>query len=192
MLRQHIQCGADETRSFSHTYSQRTPHISPVRARYRECFVILAFDWYSASVLVITFLAYWTGPRYNGTRLCWKSFSVCIYIFITHFHASFVHRTCQGRTTGRIRFSYRRCIIKCSTITYCCKQNGYGKCCNIGLIQNYTRNLIWCGAVNCWLGEQKCPVIYFANATSSGALEEYNLHRNYVEYGLGHINTFVV
>ena len=46
---------------FSHKYSQKTSHSSPVK--YGLSFVDPASDWYSASVPVIM------GPRYNGTRL---------------------------------------------------------------------------------------------------------------------------
>ena len=51
-------------------YSQKTPHSSPVRARYMVSFVETAFDWYYASVpLIINAISYYVGLRYNGTGL---------------------------------------------------------------------------------------------------------------------------
>ena len=40
---------------YSHKYSQKTPHSSPVRARYGVSFVDPASDWYSASVWIIIY-----------------------------------------------------------------------------------------------------------------------------------------
>ena len=48
---------------FSHRYSQKTPHSSPVRS-----FVDSASDWYSASVPAIIYaISYCFGRRYSGT-----------------------------------------------------------------------------------------------------------------------------
>ena len=43
---------------FSHTYLQKTPHSSPVRARYAVSFVDPASDWYIASVSVIIYVIF--------------------------------------------------------------------------------------------------------------------------------------
>ena len=65
---------------FSHKYSQKTPHSSPVRARYGVSFMNPTSDWYSASVHVIVHVisyniwVIWPRPRYNGTRLHVKYF----------------------------------------------------------------------------------------------------------------------
>ena len=58
-----LQCG-----SFSHKYSQKTPHSSPVRASYGVSFVNPASDWYSSSVPVNNYvISYNNEPSYNGT-----------------------------------------------------------------------------------------------------------------------------
>ena len=64
-----IQCDAVITRSIL-KYSQKTPHSSPVRARYGASFVDSVSDWYSASVPAIMYaICCYIWPRYNGTRL---------------------------------------------------------------------------------------------------------------------------
>ena len=56
--------------NFLALYSQKTPHISPVRARYGVSFVDPASDWYSAWVpATIYVISYYIRPRYKGTRL---------------------------------------------------------------------------------------------------------------------------
>ena len=48
----------------------KTPHSSPVRARYGVSFVRIASDWYSASVIIVPYAkSCYVGPRYNGTPL---------------------------------------------------------------------------------------------------------------------------
>ena len=48
----------------------KTPHSSPVRARYRVSIVDPASDWYSPWVPAIIYaISYCIGPCYNGTRL---------------------------------------------------------------------------------------------------------------------------
>ena len=55
---------------FSHKYSQKTPHNSPVRVRYGVSFAEPASYWYSASVSVIIYvISYNIGWRYYSTRL---------------------------------------------------------------------------------------------------------------------------
>ena len=49
---------------------KKTPHGSPVRARYGVSFVDSASDWYYVSVpAIINAKSYHIGPRHNGTRL---------------------------------------------------------------------------------------------------------------------------
>ena len=56
--------------NFFHTYSQKTPHSSPVRARYGLSLVHPSSDWYSDSIpVIISAISYNIGPLYNGTRL---------------------------------------------------------------------------------------------------------------------------
>ena len=65
-----VQCGAVIMQSnFSQIFT-KTPHSSPVRARYGVTFVDPAFDWYSASVPVnIYVISYNIQPHFNDTQL---------------------------------------------------------------------------------------------------------------------------
>ena len=55
---------------FSRKYSEKTPHSSPVRARYGVFFVDPASEWYSPSdPAIIHVISYNIGQCYNGTRL---------------------------------------------------------------------------------------------------------------------------
>ena len=55
---------------FSHKYSQKTPHSSPVRASYGVSFMDPASDWYSAAPPVIIYvISSNIGPGYNDTLL---------------------------------------------------------------------------------------------------------------------------
>ena len=55
--------------NFLKKYSQKTPHRSPVRARYGVSLVDPASDWYSAWVpAIIPVIYYYIEPCYNGTR----------------------------------------------------------------------------------------------------------------------------
>ena len=50
--------------------SQKTPHSSPVRARYGVCFVGSNLKYYSVPVTAATLtISYHIGPHYNGTWL---------------------------------------------------------------------------------------------------------------------------
>ena len=72
-----IQCSAVITRwIFSQIFTKnlldlhKTPHGSPVRARYGVSFVDTTSEWYSVSVLArICVISYNIEPRYNGTEL---------------------------------------------------------------------------------------------------------------------------
>ena len=78
-----ISSMASDTQSGSmHTYGaaikwsnfsqniHKTPHSSPVRARYGVSFVGSDSNWYPSSVhAVMCAISYYTGPRYIGTRL---------------------------------------------------------------------------------------------------------------------------
>ena len=64
-----VRCRYDAI-NFIKKYSQKTPHSSPVRARYGASFVDSASDWYSASVPAMIYaISCYIWPRYNGTRL---------------------------------------------------------------------------------------------------------------------------
>ena len=73
---------------FSQKYQRKTPHISPIRARYWVSFVDPASDWYSASVpaMINAILTKLDRDWYNGTGLycliclldLWKHY------FLTH------------------------------------------------------------------------------------------------------------
>ena len=79
---------------FSLKYSQKTPHSSPVRARYGVYFVNAASDWYSASVPVIIYvISYDSGARYNGTRLHIQSVYVT-YAWSTYNTMNMVTHIC--------------------------------------------------------------------------------------------------
>ena len=55
---------------FSHKYPQKTPHSSPVRARYGVSFEGPALDWYCAWLPKIIYaISCYTGPCYSGTWL---------------------------------------------------------------------------------------------------------------------------
>ena len=51
-----VQCGAVMTGHFSHKFLQKTPHSSPVGARYQMSSVDPASVWYSALVPVIIYV----------------------------------------------------------------------------------------------------------------------------------------
>ena len=54
----------------SHQHSQKTPHSSPVRARYEMSFVGSPSVWYPGSSPAIMYaISYHIGTRYNGTQL---------------------------------------------------------------------------------------------------------------------------
>ena len=56
--------------NFLTNFSQKTPHSSPVRSRYRVSFVGPAPDRYSARVPTIMYaISYYIGSCYNGTQL---------------------------------------------------------------------------------------------------------------------------
>ena len=95
-----IQCGAVITRSIFCQNPQKTPHSSPVRARYGVYFVNLASEWYSASVPVIIYtISYNIGSRYNGTQLyvhSYYNYGIECYSFVrvhTNYNSmsTFVH-----------------------------------------------------------------------------------------------------
>ena len=68
---EHIQCGARS--QFSHKYSQKSPHSSPIRVRYGLSFMDPASDGHSTSdPVIIHVISYNTGPHYNGTTVLWK------------------------------------------------------------------------------------------------------------------------
>ena len=65
-----IQCGVVITRSVFSKSSQRTPHSSPVRARYGMSVVTLKSNSVSATVIAVPcVIQWWIGPRYNGSWL---------------------------------------------------------------------------------------------------------------------------
>ena len=63
-----VQCRYNMV-NFSHKYSQKTPHSSPVRVSYGVSFVNPASDWYWALVFAIIYaIFYYIGLRYNDMR----------------------------------------------------------------------------------------------------------------------------
>ena len=69
-LSSDIHYGVFITRYIFPNYSQKIPHISPVRARYGVSFVGSDLDWYSASVpAMMCAITCYIIPRFNGTRL---------------------------------------------------------------------------------------------------------------------------
>ena len=70
LLASDIHCSAVKTQSIFSQNIHKTPHSSPVRARYGVPYVDPASDWYSVTVPVIIYeISYNIGPRYNGTWL---------------------------------------------------------------------------------------------------------------------------
>ena len=79
-IRYSIQCGAVIMRSYK--YSQKTPHSSPVRARYGVPYGVhkKASDWYFASVPVVIHVISWNiEPYHNGTRLYIQWHRICTW-----------------------------------------------------------------------------------------------------------------
>ena len=78
-----IQCGSVITRSFFFPKCpQRTPHISPVRARYVVCLWVETLNLILPKSLQWCMLSCYTGLCYNGTR----------HVYCTNKHRSIIEK----------------------------------------------------------------------------------------------------
>ena len=94
---------------FYQKYSQKTPHGSPVKARYGVSFVDSASDWYHVSVpAIFNAKSFYIGPRFNGTRL----YNAISYISYTIHHIYIIAYTTS------ISKSYIICYIKPCITSY--------------------------------------------------------------------------